>query len=526
MTIDSLTSVNASNIPQKAGARGWFALAILMLPVLLVSVDNTVLSFALPEISQDLQPSATQQLWIIDSYALVLASLLVTMGSLGDRFGRRKMLLIGATGFALVSGLAAFAPSAEWLIAARAGMGIFGAMLMPATLSLLRTIFQDRKQRRLAVAIWAAGFSAGAALGPIVGGVLLEHFAWGSVFLMAVPVLIPLLVLAPILLPDSRDPNPGPIDLISIALSLAAMLPIVYAIKEIATGGSWIEAAVLFMLGVLFAWLFVRRQNRRTTPMLDMRLFKSGTFSGAVIVNLLVMTGFIGFLFFVSQHLQLVLGLSPFWSAMVLLPGLVVTIIAGIVIVPIASRFKPNLVVPIVLLFAVAGYFAVAVSDGSIISLMIAFASLGIGIGAAETISNELILSSAPPEKAGAASAVSETAYELGTVMGTALIGGSLTAIYRATLVTPAALSPQEAAAAHETLGGAIALADEFGGLLGEQLRDAATHAFDIGMLAAGFIGAGLIMLAMVVAATTLGRYQKTKKEQHVTADQVSDHSR
>ena len=194
----------------KVGWRGWAALVVLMLPVLLVSVDNTVLSFALPQIALDLEPTGVQQLWIIDAYPLVLASLLVTMGTLGDRFGRRRMLLIGATGFATVSALAAFAPTAALLIAARALMGVFGAMLMPSTLSLLRSIFTDRDQRRLAIAIWASMFSAGSALGPIVGGFLLAHFAWGSVFLMAVPVLVPLLVLAPLLVPESRDPTPGP----------------------------------------------------------------------------------------------------------------------------------------------------------------------------------------------------------------------------------------------------------------------------------------------------------------------------
>ena len=221
-----------------------------MLPVLLVSVDNTVLSFALPQIALDLEPTGVQQLWIIDAYPLVLASLLVTMGTLGDRFGRRRMLLIGATGFATVSALAAFAPTAALLIAARALMGVFGAMLMPSTLSLLRSIFTDRDQRRLAIAIWASMFSAGSALGPIVGGFLLAHFAWGSVFLMAVPVLVPLLVLAPLLVPESRDPNPGRIDPISILMSLGTMVPIVYAIKELAVHGFDATIAVLFAVGV------------------------------------------------------------------------------------------------------------------------------------------------------------------------------------------------------------------------------------------------------------------------------------
>ena len=254
---DTLTRMPTAVAP-RVGWRGWAALVVLMLPVLLVSVDNTVLSFALPQIALDLEPTAAQQLWIIDAYPLVLASLLVTMGVLGDRFGRRRMLLIGAVGFGLVSALAAFAPSAEWLIAARAAMGVFGAMLMPSTLSLLRSIFVNRDQRRLAIAVWAAAFSAGAALGPIVGGILLEHFAWGSVFLLAVPVLVPLLILVPILVPESRDPHPGRFDALSVALSLLTMVPIVYAIKEFAVHGT--ETALPLVLAV--AGRGVRRRLR------------------------------------------------------------------------------------------------------------------------------------------------------------------------------------------------------------------------------------------------------------------------
>src|SRR6478736_6798951 len=262
MTTGTITAAIRAEQKHRVGWRGWLALVVLMLPVLLVSVDNTVLSFALPAIALDLEPTSAQQLWIIDAYPLVLASLLVTMGVLGDRFGRRRMLLIGATGFGIVSALAAFAPTAALLIAARAGMGVFGAMLMPSTLSLLRTIFTDRDQRRLAIAIWAAGFSAGAALGPIVGGILLEHFSWGSVFLMAVPVLVPLLVLAPLLVPESRDPRPGRIDVVSIVLSLGTMGPIVYAIKEVAVHGFGPMVAVLLVAGGGFGILFVRRQLR------------------------------------------------------------------------------------------------------------------------------------------------------------------------------------------------------------------------------------------------------------------------
>ena len=419
---------------RRVGWRGWAALAVLMLPVLLVSVDNTVLSFALPAISLDLAPTSIQQLWIIDAYPLVLASLLVTMGSLGDRFGRRRMLLIGATGFAAVSALAAFAPTAALLIAARAGMGVFGAMLMPSTLSLLRGIFTDRNQRRLAIAVWAAGFSAGSALGPIVGGLLLEHFAWGSVFLLAVPVLVPLLVLAPLLVPESRDPNPGRIDPISILLSLGTMVPIVYGIKEVAVHGLTVPIAAGIAIGIGFGILFVRRQLRAEQPMLDMRLFRRATFSGALLVNLLSVVALVGFLYFVAQHLQLIVGLSPMEAGLALLPGLVAMIVAGLVVVPISKRFSPRVVVPAALALSIGGYVTVALMAGSdsLVAMIAAFVALGIGIGMAETVSNELILSSAPPEQAGAASAVSETAYELGAVLGTSVLGGLLTALYRA----------------------------------------------------------------------------------------------
>ncbi|WP_101846058.1 MFS transporter [Zhihengliuella sp. ISTPL4] len=490
----------------RVGARGWAALVVLMLPVLLVSVDNTVLSFALPEISISLAPSGAEQLWIIDVYPLVLAGLLVTMGTLGDRFGRRRLLLIGATGFAVVSALAAFAPTAGLLIAARALLGFFGAMLMPSTLSLLRSIFQNRDQRRMAIAVWASAFSAGSALGPIVGGFLLEHFAWGSVFLIAVPVLIPLLIAAPLLVPESRDPNPGRIDPLSIALSMAAMIPVVYAIKSFAVDGPSLYAGGWALLGLVMGTLFVRRQLRADTPMLDMALFRRGSFSGAILVNLLSVVALVGFLYFVSQHLQLVLGLSPMVAGLALVPGMAAMIVAGLTVVPISRRVPPHLLIPAALVFSVAGYLIVAFTthEHGVAPLILAFVVLGIGIGAAETISNELILSSAPAAKAGAASAVSETAYELGAVLGTAILGGIITAFYRGALVLPEGLPAEVARAAQETLAGAYTAAHELPAALGDALWQAAADAFGSGVTVTSLIGAGLVVIAAVIAAVTL----------------------
>ncbi|KDA05766.1 MFS transporter [Microbacterium sp. CH12i] len=500
-------SIETSGInAPRAGVRAWFALVVLMLPVLLVSVDNTVLSFALPEIAIALAPSGVEQLWIIDAYPLVLAGLLVTMGTLGDRFGRRRMLLIGATGFAAVSVLAAFAPTAALLIAARALLGFFGAMLMPSTLSLLRSIFPNRDQRRMAIAVWASAFSAGAALGPIVGGFLLEHFAWGSIFLVAVPVLIPLLIAAPLLVPESRDPAPGKIDPISILLSMGTMVPIVYAIKSLAVDGPSLVAVAWALLGIALGILFVRRQLRAETPMLDMALFRRGAFSGAILVNLLSVVALVGFLYFVSQHLQLVLGLSPMIAGIALVPGMVAMIIAGLSVVPISRRVAPHILVPSALAFSVVGYLLVAFAteDHGIAPLVIAFVVLGLGIGAAETISNELILSSAPAAKAGAASAVSETAYELGAVLGTTILGGIITAFYRGALVVPAGVPEDAAYAARETLAGAYTSAEKLAEPLKSELWDAAASAFGSGVTVTSLIGAGLVVLAGVIAAVTL----------------------
>ncbi len=505
----------ASNSNAAASARPvqnvrwrWWALAVLMLPVLLVSIDNTVLNFALPAISTATLPTGVQLLWMVDIYPLVLAGLLVAMGSLGDRIGRRRLLLIGSVGFGVVSVFAAFAPSIEALIIARAALGFFGAMLMPSTLSLLRTTFVDRDQRRLAIAIWATGFAAGSALGPVVGGILLEHFAWGSVFLLAVPVLLPLLVLAPILVTESRDPNPGRIDFVSIALSLGTMLPIVYGIKTIAENGVTALTLAPVALGLLLGVWFVRRQLRLPNPMLDMGLFRRGAFSGAVGVNLLSVTALVGCLFFISQHLQLVLGLSPLSAGLVLVPGLAAMIVAGLLIVPIARRVRPSRVVPVALLVSVAGFASIAVRNGQIdaFSIGVAFVLLGIGIGAAETVSNELIVATAPADKAGAASAVSETAYELGAVLGTAVLGTILTVSYRTAVLLPEGLTAAQRAAAGETLGGAVAVAGDLPAGLAEQLLDSARHAFDSGVGLTAWIGVALVLGAALVAALALRR--------------------
>nr|WP_246284560.1 MFS transporter [Gordonia asplenii] len=475
-------------------------MAVLLLPVLLVSIDNTVLSFALPQISTTLSPSGTQMLWIIDIYPLVLAALLVPMGSFADRFGRRRMLLIGGAGFTVVSVVAAFAPTAAALIAARAAMGIFGAMLMPSTLSLVRNIFTDRNERRIAIAIWAAGFAAGAALGPIVGGFLLEHFWWGSVFLLAVPVLVPLLVLGPIFLPESRNQTPGPIDFPSIAMVFVAMGSLVLGIKEIAADGVTVLSLAIVALGVAMGVAFVRRQLSLPTPMLDMSLFTRRAFSGAVLVNLLSVFALVGFLYFASQELQLVHGLSPMTAGLVLIPGLIGMVVAGLGSVPAVNRWRPVVVVCFGLALSAVGYALIAGATGSLAVLIGAFTVMAIGIGATETVSNDLIVSAVPAEKSGAASAISETAYEFGAVLGTAVLGSVLNAIYRSKVQSGSGVD----ASAVDTLGGAHETATGLPAEHASSLIASANDAFASGVGATAGIGALVMIAALGLAAGML----------------------
>ncbi len=287
----------------------------------------------MPAIAEALSPSSAEQLWIVDSYSLVLAALLVPMGAIGDRIGRRKLLLIGSTGFAVISALAAFTPSALLLVVARALLGIFGAMLMPATLSIIRNVFADANERRIAIAVWATGFSAGAALGPIVGGFLLEHFYWGSVFLMALPILVPFLILAPMTVPESKDPNPSPVDPLSILLIMVGMTGITYGLTHTSENGFDAVAISTILGGLVFIVLFVLRQLNREKndiqPMLDVRLFRNPVFTGAIAANMISMMVVVGFIYFASQHLQLVSGMAPMYAGMLLVPGTVATMIAG-----------------------------------------------------------------------------------------------------------------------------------------------------------------------------------------------------
>ncbi|PXA72756.1 MFS transporter [Cryobacterium arcticum] len=518
-TIRTLSdSTAAASAAPRAGRREWFGLVLLMLPVLLISVDNTVLSFALPAISLDLRPSSTTLLWIVDVYPLVLAGLLVAMGTLGDRVGRRRLLLIGATGFGVVSVLAAFAPTAELLIAARAVMGFFGAMIMPSTLSLLRSLFRDARQRTLAIAVWAGAFAAGSSLGPIVGGVVLQHFNWGAVFLIAVPFLLPLVVFAPLLVPESKDPAPLKIDLASVALSLLTLTPLVFAIKTLTHDGATVLGLGALVLGLVAGAVFLRRQLRIGNPLLDLALFRHAPFAGSVLANFLSVFSLVGFLFFVSQHLQLVLGLDPLDAGLLLLPGAVLSVAAGLGAAYVVRRVPPRLVIVAGILLSAGGFALIVLLRENLTAgvVALAFGILSVGVGAAETISNDTILSSVPADKAGAAAGVSETAYELGAVLGTAVLGAILAASYRAAVVLPDGLGAGAAGQAGETLGGALGVAGSLPAGQAEALTESARAAFDSGVGVTSIIAVALMLVAAAAVQLSM-RPRRTSRPRPVS---------
>ncbi len=494
-------TTTATATPPRAGRREWIGLAVLALACLLYVMDLTVLHLAIPSISEDLQPSGTQLLWIIDIYGFMVAGFLVTMGTLGDRIGRRKLLLIGAAAFGTVSLAAAFAPTAEALIVARAALGIAGATLAPSTLSLIFSMFQDPGQRSRAVAVWISAFSAGGAIGPIIGGVLLEHFWWGSVFLIAIPVMAALLILGPLVLPEYKDPDAGRLDLVSAALSLVAILGIVFALKTVAQDGVGPLPVASAIVGLVAGVVFVRRQWTLPDPMLDLRLFRIPTFSRALSVNFLTVFVMTGYFLFIAQYLQLVLGLSPLESGLWSLPSAIGFIVGSNAAPRLLRYVRPATLRAVGLLSAAVG-LAVLTQVGTDDGLAAVVASsmvISLGMAPVFGLTTELIVGSAPPEKAGAASGVSETGAELGAGLGISVLGSIGIAIYRGQLSTglPADVPAGVAEAASDTLGAALVAAAELPPALGQAVVDVATAAFVDGMQTAALISA---VLALVVA--------------------------
>lgn len=430
---------------QNAGTRQWLALTVLTLAVMLLAIDGTVLALAVPALTAALEPTATQLLWIGDIYSFALAGLLITMGNLADRIGRKRLLLIGAAGFGIASVLAAYSPTAETLIAARALLGVFGATLMPSTLSIIRNMFLDAAQRTRAIAVWSAGATAGAALGPLVGGALLEHSWWGVVFLINVPVMIVIIAAGSILLPESRNPNAGPIDIFSALLSVLAIVPLVYAIKQLVGATAILPALVAIVIGVAAGVWFVRRQRRLAQPLLDVELFRLPAFSGAVIANTIAIFALSGLLFFFSQYLQLVRGFGPLQAGIAELPLTIASIIVIVIVGRLVLWWGRGRAIGIGLLIAAAGLALLAIAEGlpNYLWIAVALIPIGLGIGIAMTLATDAIIATAPRTRAGAAASISETAYELGIALGIAVLGSLQNVFYRSRLTLPENL-PEE----------------------------------------------------------------------------------
>ncbi|MEV6428154.1 MFS transporter [Nocardia sp. NPDC051463] len=479
-------AVRPTTAPLPAGSRrAWLGLAVLVLPVLLVSMDISVLFLAMPTLTLDLDPSATQQLWILDIYGFLIAGLLITMGNVGDRIGRRNILLVGASVFGVASVIAAFAPSAGVLIAARALMGAGGATLLPSSLALISSLFPNARQRAAAIGVWTAFFAGGSAVGPILGGLLLHHFWWGSVFLINIPVLLVLLAFGPFLLPEHRSGVLGPLDIPSVVLSIGGILPMVYAIKHLAAEGLDVEALAIGLVGVAMLIIFVRRQRHLAEPLLDLRLFRRAQFSVAIGSSLTGMMSLAAMSYLTSVYLQSVTGRDPLAAAMFGIPMAVAVFVFSMGGARVARRFGVRSSFVFALLASAAGnllLLGVGV-DGGLAWYLVGSTIAGIGYGLAFTMVSEVAVSSVPPERAGSAVGISETSFELGNALGLALLGSVAALVFR---------SGGDYSA---TLGETLQRSDGNTALL-----DSARESFVAGMHVATSVGAVLLVVMAVVA--------------------------
>ena len=494
----------------RAGRGEWIGLAVIALPCLLYSMDLTVLYLAVPSLTAELEPSSAELLWITDVYGFFLAGFLITMGTLGDRVGRRRLLLIGAVAFGAASLLAAFSTSVEMLIASRALLGVAAATLAPSTLSLIRNMFLDPGQRTFAIGVWATSFSVGAALGPLLGGLLLRFFWWGSVFLLAVPVMLLLLALGPRLLPEFRDPHAGRLDLASAGLSIVTVLAVIYGLKQIAEAGLGIRPFLSILVGLIVAVVFVQRQRTLAHPLVDLRLFRNPAFSASLAANALSLAIVFGIFLFIAQYLQLVLGYSPLEAGLWTVPSSA-GFIAGAMLAPlVVRRVRAAYVVAGGLVLTAAGLAMLAQvePDSGVALVVVASVIVALGVTPAVTLGTDLVVGSVSPERAGTASGISETGAELGGALGIAVLGSIGVAVYRSRIAdgVPGGVPPGASENATDTLGGATQAVDELPEELGATLLDTAQEAFTQGFQVAALTGAGVMLATAVLAALLLRR--------------------
>jgi MFS transporter, DHA2 family, multidrug resistance protein len=496
--------------PDRAGRREWIGLAVIALPCLVYAMDLTVLNLALPALSEDLQPSSSQLLWIVDIYGFMVAGLLITMGTLGDRIGRRRLLLIGAGAFGLASALAAASTSAEMLIAARALLGVAGATLAPSTLSLIRNMFQNPQERTFAIGVWITSFSTGAAVGPLIGGLLLERFWWGSVFLPALPVMALLLAVGPRLLPEYRAPEAGRLDLISAATSLIAVLAVIYGLKQIAQDGVGAIPGVSIAAGLAVGAVFVRRQLRLADPMIDLSLFRVPAFNAALSANTFGFFVNFGIAVFIAQYLQLVLGLSPFEAGLWTVPYASAFIVGSLLTPLLVASIRPAFVIAGGLALSAVGFTLLTLVDGdsSLATLVTGSVIFALGLAPVYTLAADMMVGSALPERAGAAAGISETSSEFGGALGIAVLGAVGTAVYRSEIEgsVPTGVPPPAADAVRDTLGAAVAAGDALPGRLAPELVTAAQQAFTEALQVAATVSAAVVVAAAILTAALLQR--------------------
>ncbi|HEU0293658.1 MAG TPA: MFS transporter [Anaerolineales bacterium] len=504
--------------PPRAGRREWVGLAVLAIACVLYAMDLTVLHLAVPSLSAELKPTSAQLLWIVDIYGFLVAGSLITMGTLGDRIGRRRLLMIGAAAFGVFSLLAAFSVSAGMLIVSRALMGIAGATLAPSTLSLIFNMFRDPQQRSVAIGVWITSFSTGGAIGPVLGGVLLEYFWWGSVFLLALPVMALLLLLGPRVLPEFRNPEAGRLDLLSAGISLAAILAVIFGLKQIAQDGFGWMPALSILAGLAAGFLFLSRQSRLADPFIDLSLFHIPSFNVSLATNLLAVFVAVGYFLFVAQYLQLVLGLSPLQAGLWSLPSSAGFIIGSNLAPRFVHRFPPASVLGSMLALAAASLMALTQVGGSIGLAVVVTASVIISLALSPVfnLTTELIVGSAPPERAGVASGISETGAELGGALGIAILGSLGTVVYRSELANrlPAGVPPEAGQMARDTLGAAVIVAEQLPEQIGQALLAIARDAFVQGLHLAAAISAAIAIGAAVMAVTLLRRVPASSEHQ------------
>lgn len=450
-----------------AGRHEWIGLCVLSSACLIYSMDLSVLFLAMPAIVADLHPSASELLWINDIYGFMVSGFLVTMGTLGDRIGRRRVLLIGALAFGLASALAAFSNTAQQLIIARALLGIAGATIAPSTLSLVVNLFQNESERNRAISIWGAAFALGGLVGPLLGGVLLQYFHWGSVFLINIPIMLALLITAPFLLPEYKNEDGGGLDLPSVILSLATVLPIIYGFKHMAADGFAPRQLLAIAAGLLVGVLFVRRQKSLAHPLIDLDLFRIPAFTASLIVNLAGVFFVFGVFLFQNLFLQLVLDLSPLEAALWSVPSALVFTIMSFQAYRFTNRLGPVKTVLLGLFVNAAGaiVMAGAAYAESLVGVLAASMLIGLGFVPVILTTTGLIVGTAPPEHAGSASAISETSAEFGGALGVALLGSLGTLVYRMTMdgVDLSGLNTAQQLAVSATLAGAVETAKAMG---------------------------------------------------------------